>query len=74
MMFTRLFWNRTAERAIKSAAQGFIIAVGTAVPGWMELNWSFVAYASIGMGVLSVAFSLAGKNAGPDDQNPSVVK
>lgn len=73
-MFTKLFWIRTAERAIKSVAQGFIIAVGTAATEWMELNWAYVAYASIGMGVLSVAFSLAGKNAGPDGQNPSVVK
>lgn len=50
------------------------MAVGTAAADWMDLNWLYVAYASIGMGVLSVAFSLAGKNAGPDAQDPSVVR
>lgn len=73
-MFTKRFWIRTAERAIKSVVQGFIIAAGSSVTGWMELDWLYVAYASIGMGVLSVAFSLLGKNAGPDAQNPSVVR
>lgn len=74
LIFTKRFWIRTAERAIKSLAQGFIIAVGTAPLGWMTLDWVYVAYASLGMAVLSVAFSILGKTAGPDAQDPSVVK
>jgi len=43
---------------MRSAAQGFLTSVGTAVTGWMELNWVIVGITTGGMAVLSVANSI----------------
>jgi hypothetical protein len=57
-MFTQKFWRAAAGRAMRSAAQGFLTSVGTAVTGWMELNWVIVGITTGGMAVLSVANSI----------------
>lgn len=70
---SRTFWSETADRALKSLAQGFLLAVGQDVMGWMSLDWTVVAYNSVGMAVLSLMMSIAGTGVG-DPLSPSFVR
>lgn len=65
-LFSKQWWSATRDRAARSAAQGFILAVGSSVTPWMSLNWAYVAYATVGMGVLSFATSILISPAPPD--------
>lgn len=72
-MFTILFWKATAERAIKSAAQG-------AATAWAAVTFTDLGQvtsvaqaaglAAMSMGVLSVLTSLA--SAGIGNEGPSL--
>lgn len=68
MIFTAKFWRAAAGRAARSAAQGFLTAVGTAVTGWMELNWVIVGITTGGMAVLSIANSIVMAPPEAEDQ------
>lgn len=79
-MFTREFWKRALERAVKTAAQSVVLALGVGlaatgaapqVNAWL-VQWSTVAGFAVGGFVLSVATSLASVKVGPAD-DPSVV-
>lgn len=58
MMFTRKFWRATADRAIRTVAQGLIALIGTDAVGWISLDIKLIALASGIMGLLSVLNSL----------------
>lgn len=69
-LFSKDWWAAARDRAAKSAAQGFILAVGTAVTPWMHLNWTYVAYSAAGMAVLSFATSILISPAPPGTPSP----
>jgi branched-subunit amino acid transport protein len=71
-MWTRTFWKRTVERAVKTVAQTALGALGAAAVV-ESVDWQFVASASLLAGVISVLTSMASANAGPDPESPSVV-
>lgn len=63
-VFTRAFWESAADRAIRSAAQGFLVGagVGTAVGTFAVLTWETLVAGAAGaasMALLSVVSSLA---------------
>jgi Putative lactococcus lactis phage r1t holin len=71
-MWTLLFWKKTAERAVKSAGQGIVLALGAGLVNAWDADWKQVAGVGLGMAVLSVGTSMASIAIGPDD-DPSVV-
>lgn len=72
-MFTRIFWTQTVERAVKSAAQAAIIAVGaTQAFDLFTLDWANFGGIVAGGAFLSILTSLSSEPFGPDD-SPSVV-
>lgn len=72
-MFTKIFWKKTAERAVKTAAQAFGLAVGTAAAfDAVHADWAYLGSMALGGAVLSVATSLATSGTGPTD-DPSAV-
>jgi hypothetical protein len=71
------FWARTAERAIKSAAQVLVVvmvAKGTGSGGVdvSTMDWPTALGLAGGAALLSVLMSLASRRIGPDD-SPSVI-
>lgn len=58
-MFTRRWWIIARSRATRSMAQVLILTAGPTAAGWMEINWVYLAYATIGAGILSLAHSTA---------------
>lgn len=69
-MFTKEFWKRTAERAIKTFAQAFV-ATGIVV-GATQREW-VAAFAAAGIAaLLSVATSIASSSVGEKD-SPSLL-
>ncbi len=79
-MFTVLFWRASAERAIKSAAQGAAAAWGAVTftnLGEVTSAASAMGYAALTMGVLSLLTSLASAplgNAGPSLSTETIVQ
>lgn len=73
--WTRTFWEATAERAVKSVAQGAIgtglLAAGSAVDVW-DLDWSQIVSAGVMMGLLSILTSIASAPLGAGT-GPSIV-
>lgn len=57
-MFTRKFWRATADRAIRTVAQGLIALIGTDAVGWISLDIKLIGLAAGIMGLLSVLNSL----------------
>ena len=58
-IWTRTFWRAAAERALKSAAQGAILAgVGAAGFDAFDADWLAIAGASAGMAALSLLTSI----------------
>lgn len=71
-MWTVLFWKRTADRAVRSAAQGLIASGLGSAANLYEWDWQVGLATAATMGALSLATSLAGSAVGdPDD--PGVV-
>ena len=60
-IFTARFWRQTTERAIKSAAQASILAIGQDVATFdvFAASWQNVAGFALGGAVLSVLTSVA---------------
>lgn len=65
------FWVETAERAVKSAAQGAILAVGADQLDVLALDWRVFAGSAAGGALLSVLTSLVSGTTGGD--TPSLV-
>lgn len=59
-IFTRAFWKAAAERAIKSTAQGALVAgVGAAGFDALHANWETIGSLALGMGAASLLTSIA---------------
>lgn len=71
-MFTRTFWRKATERALKTAAQSAILVFGADQINALSANWSDVGGFALGGLVLSYLFSISTAGAGPDD-DPSAV-
>lgn len=70
-VFSRAFWRATAERAIKSAAQGALVIVGgNQVDAW-SIDGHGVIGAAAGSAIVSVLMSIVSSSVGPD-HGPSV--
>jgi hypothetical protein len=71
-MWSASFWKQSAERALKSFAQGLLAALGSGATGLLNVGWqqafSFAALTA----VLSVLTSIVSSGVGPDD-GPSLV-
>ncbi|CAI9417433.1 holin [Nocardioides sp. T2.26MG-1] len=73
-MFTRLFWRRATERAVKSAAQALALGIGTAASfDAVHADWPYLGSVALGGAVLSYLTSLITSGAGPEN-DPSVVE
>lgn len=57
-LFTRSFWLAAAHRAIRSAAQGALVAIGTTA-AFFDIHWVAVGSSALGMAVLSVLTAVA---------------
>ena len=71
-MFTRAFWPRALERAIKSAAQSALLVLGADQINAMNAQWADVGGFALGGFILSLLTSLVTSGVGPDD-DPSAV-
>lgn len=67
----RLFWVESLERAVKSAAQGALLAVGADQFNVLSLDLSVLGGFAGGAALLSVLTSLASGTVGGD--SPSLV-
>jgi len=65
------FWTETTERAVKSAAQGGILALGADQVDVLTLDWSVFGGFAAGAALLSLLTSLA--SGGFGDDTPSLV-
>ena len=72
-MFTRYFWTSALERAVKTAAQSVLLAVG-ADQGFDALtaDWATIGGFALGGAVLSILSSMA-STAVSDPESPSIV-
>ncbi len=58
-IMSRAFWKAAAERAVKSAAQGAILAgVGAVGFDAFTADWASIGGAALGMGLLSLLTSI----------------
>jgi len=57
-MFTILFWRAALERAVKSAAQGAVLAFGAGQVNALDLDWSTFGGFALGAFVLSLLTSI----------------
>ena len=74
-MFSKVYFEKTAERAAKSFTQGFLgfwLVSPVAAITFEALFTQANLKAGVVMAVLSVATSILGKNVGPED-SPSLV-
>ena len=73
-MFSLYFWQNTAERAIKTAAQSALSLLGTeALVNALEVDWPVVAGVAAGGAVLSVLSSVGSIKVGTFKDDPSLV-
>jgi hypothetical protein len=71
-MFTKTFWKQAAERAVKTAAQGAILALGGDAANVLHANVWVVLGAAGGGALLSLLTSLVTSGTGEKD-SPSAV-
>ncbi|RYE42597.1 MAG: hypothetical protein EOP24_32175 [Hyphomicrobiales bacterium] len=67
-----LFWVETLERAVKSGAQGALLAVGADQFNVLSLDWSVAAGFAGGAALLSALTSIASGGI-TDSDSPSLV-
>lgn len=63
-LFTRAFWYSATDRAIKSAIQGFTLALAQSATGLIGLDWRVVLVNSLGMALLSLGMNISGIKLG----------
>lgn len=74
-MFTKIFWKRAAERALKSFGQGIVLAIGSDLTALLDLSdWKAKLVIPVGMALLSVGTSMATAKISGDPQDPSMVQ
>lgn len=71
-MTTRRFWVRSAERAVKTAAQAALLVLGGDATGVLTADLRAAVLAAIGGAVLSLLTSVSSAPLGPPD-DPSLV-
>ena len=79
MIWTKVFWKATAERAIKTAAQTAATVIGGNVVNAWELDYGQIAGVTLGGAILSVLTSIGsakvtnnpGPSLGPEVLDPS---
>jgi len=72
-MWTRLFWAKTAERALKTTAQSALSLLAVGTTSLLSVPWEAVAAVSGLAGVVSVLTSIASSGVA-DSSSPSLVK
>jgi hypothetical protein len=72
-MWTPTFWKKTAERAIKTAAQAALAFFVVGQTMFHELDWTAVAGGTAVAAIASVLTSLASAPFGDDPESPSLV-
>ena len=72
MMFTPIFWRRSAELAVRTAAQCALLAIGADTLDAFTVDWAQVGGFAVGGALLSLLTSLAGSLVGDPDR-PTVV-
>lgn len=70
-IFTIAFWRAATERAVKSAAQGAILAFGAGQANVLELDWATLGGFAGGALVLSLLTSI-GSDAITNGTGPSL--
>jgi hypothetical protein len=73
MMWTKLFWKKAAERAIKTFAQTLSITLGAGAVNVFSVGWKQAIGVSLGATLLSVLTSVGSAQVTQRD-NPSLVK
>lgn len=76
-MFTKDFWRKSTERAIKSAAQSVVLVWGVVEQGGQSVNawdwdWQLGLGSAVGGATLSYLTSIISTKVG-DPSSPSVV-
>lgn len=72
-MFTKLWWQKAAERALKTAAQAYVGLLGADAANWITLGGDRVAVVLAGAALLSLATSILTTPFGDDPTDPGVV-
>lgn len=74
-MRTKKFWLEALDRAVRTAAQGAVLAIGAAGAGWVQSADTLVTigWGALGGFVLSLVTSVATSGVGGQD-TPSLVK
>lgn len=71
-MFTKKFWQKTAERAAKSFVQGFVAVIPVTRVTLDHVDWWACLSGGVLMGILSIGTSVASEPIG-DGDSPSLV-
>lgn len=72
-LFTRVFWEETTDRALKSGAQAMLLAIGGGAVNVLTLDWATVLGAGGGGVLLSLLTSMASSKFG-DRGTPMLLK
>lgn len=71
-MFSKDFWKRTGERAIKTGCQAAVLVIGADMANVFTLDWQQIFGFGLGGAVLSVLTSVGSAPFG-DEGTPSLV-
>ena len=71
-MWELSFWKKTAERAIRTAAQALLALWGTQVSGVLDVDWLQSASVAVLAALSSVLMSIIATGVG-DHESPSFV-
>jgi len=73
-MFTRKFWIKATERALKAAAQAALLVIGAEqINAIRGVDWENVLGFALGGLILSYLTSIVSAPIGPDKESPSMV-
>ncbi|MFD8937337.1 holin [Streptomyces sp. NPDC059578] len=64
-MWTLAFWRATGERAVRTAAQAAVAAIGTDALGVLDVDWPQAASVGGLAAVLAVLTAVAASGVGP---------
>jgi hypothetical protein len=72
-MWTRTFWTKTAERAVKTIAQAALSTITVSATGILDADWLAVGSVAALAGVVSVLTSIVSSGVA-DSSSPSLIK
>jgi hypothetical protein len=67
-MFTPIFWRRSAELALRTAAQCALLTIGADTLDAFSVDWAQVGGFAVGGALLSLLTSMAGSLTGDPDR------